>query len=114
MMEAMADEIPKPEPGAATERGRSTAPGTSGDLPPGYLVGEYRIETVIGRGGMGVVYGATQPVIERKVAIKVLNAQYSGEPALVRRFADEARSVNRIRHANIIDIFSFGQLTDGR
>jgi serine/threonine-protein kinase len=114
MMRVMPDEISKPVPGAPTAPGRGTAPGGPGDLPTAYLVGEYRIETVIGRGGMGVVYSAVQPVIERKVAIKVLNAQYSGEPALVRRFIDEARAVNRIRHANIIDIFSFGQLSDGR
>jgi serine/threonine-protein kinase len=63
---------------------------------------------------MGVVYSATQPVIEKRVAIKVLNAQYSANPGLVRRFIDEARAVNRIRHANIIDIFSFGQLADAR
>jgi serine/threonine-protein kinase len=84
------------------------------DLPPGYVVGEYKIEGVAGRGGMGVVYSALQPVIEKRVAIKVLNAQFSAEPGLVKRFVDEARAVNRIRHANIIDIFSFGQLADGR
>src|SRR5258708_16414376 len=110
MMEAMADEIPKPEPSAPTAPGRSTAPGTSGDLPPGYLVGEYQIEIVIGRGGMGVVYSATQPVIERRVAIKVLNAQYSGEPALVRRFADQARALHPIRHSHLLHIFSLRQL----
>jgi serine/threonine-protein kinase len=97
-----------------------TAPGpapalvSGGDLSPGYVVGEYRVETVIGRGGMGVVYSGVQPVIEKRVAIKVLNSELSADPALVRRFLDEARAVNRIRHPNIIDIFSFGQLADSR
>jgi serine/threonine-protein kinase len=83
-------------------------------LSPGYVVGEYRVEQVIGRGGMGVVYSGLQPVIEKRVAIKVLNSELSSDPALVRRFLDEARAVNRIRHPNIIDIFSFGQLADSR
>ena len=97
-----------------------TAPGpapalvSGGDLSPGYVVGEYRVERVIGRGGMGVVYSGLQPVIEKRVAIKVLNSELSSDPALVRRFLDEARAVNRIRHPNIIDIFSFGQLADSR
>lgn len=97
-------------------RSAATAPGyaSSSDLPAGFTVGEYRIEGVAGRGGMGVVYAAIQPVIEKKVAIKVLNAQLSSDRELVRRFVDEARAVNRIGHENIIDIFSFGQLPDGR
>jgi serine/threonine protein kinase len=94
-----------------TARGPASSPG---ELPPGFAVGEYRIEGVAGRGGMGVVYSAVQPVIEKKVAIKVLNAQLSADVDLVRRFVDEARAVNRIGHENIIDIFSFGQLPDGR
>src|SRR5882672_2076675 len=85
-----------------------------GDLPPGFVVGEYRIDKVLGRGGMGTVYAGLQPVIEKQVAIKLLNAQFSADAGLVRRFIDEARAVNRIRHANIIDIFSFGQIADGR
>jgi serine/threonine protein kinase len=97
-----------------------TAPGpapalvTGGDLAAGYVVGEYRVEQVIGRGGMGVVYAAVQPLIEKRVAIKVLNLELSSNPGLVKRFVDEARAVNRIRHPNIIDIFSFGQLADSR
>ena len=87
-----------------------------GDLPAGFVVGEYHLEKVLGRGGMGTVYAGLQPVIEKRVAIKLLNAQFSADAGLVRRFVDEARAVNRIRHANIIDIFSFGQLPapDGR
>ncbi|HVV51946.1 MAG TPA: serine/threonine-protein kinase, partial [Polyangia bacterium] len=107
----MADEA---EANKATLPGAAVAFVPGGDLPVGHVVGEYRIDAVAGRGGMGVVYAATQPVIEKRVAVKVLNAQYSADPALVRRFTDEARAVNRIRHPNIIDIFSFGQLSDGR
>jgi serine/threonine protein kinase len=107
----MSDDQPQSAP-TFLGPGVGVAPG--GDLPPGFTVGEYRIDNVLGRGGMGTVYGATQPVIEKRVAIKVLNGQFSADPGLVRRFIDEARAVNRIRHANIIDIFSFGQIGDGR
>jgi serine/threonine-protein kinase len=98
-----------PPPGATTP-----GVGPGGDLPPGFVVGEYRLEKVLGRGGMGTVYAGVQPVIEKQVAIKLLNAQFSADENLVKRFVDEARAVNRIRHANIIDIFSFGQIADGR
>src|SRR5262245_50142286 len=63
---------------------------------------------------MGAVYAAQQPEIGARVAIKVLEAELSRDPRLARRFVDEARAVNRIRHPNIIDIFAFGQLPDGR
>ncbi len=83
-------------------------------LPIGTLIGEYQVERVLGEGGMGSVYGARHPVIGKRVAIKVLKMDLSKDPALVRRFVDEARAVNKIGHPNIIDIFSFGQLPDGR
>jgi eukaryotic-like serine/threonine-protein kinase len=85
-----------------------------GDLPVGTRVGEYQIDRLLGRGGMGVVYAAAQPEIGAWVAVKVLAAQFSAQPRLVKRFVDEARAVNKIRHPNIIDIFSFGRLPDGR
>lgn len=91
-----------------------TLAGAPADLPAGFAVGEYRVQRLLGRGGMGTVYAAVQPVIEKRVAIKVLGTQFSATPDLVRRFVDEARAVNRIGHPNIIDIFSFGQLADGR
>jgi eukaryotic-like serine/threonine-protein kinase len=84
------------------------------DLAPGSEVGEYRIEHVLGKGGFGTVYGALQPVIGKQVAIKVLARKYSADPTVVSRFVAEARAVNQIRHRHIIDIFSFGQLPDGR
>src|SRR4029450_9488476 len=85
-----------------------------GDLPEGMDVGEYRVLKKIGEGGMGSVYAAIQPVIGKRVAIKVLAPHIASNPELVRRFVDEARAVNKIGHPNIIDIFAFGQLPDGR
>src|SRR5262245_58392790 len=63
---------------------------------------------------MGAVYAARQPEIGARVAVKVLSASMSRDPRLVKRFVDEARAVNTIRHPNIIDIFAFGRLADGR
>ena len=85
-----------------------------GDLPEGMEVGEYRVLRKIGEGGMGSVYSAVQPVIGKRVAIKVLAPHIASNPELVRRFVDEARAVNKIGHPNIIDIFSFGWLPDQR
>ena len=84
------------------------------DLDPGDKVGEYVVSDKIGEGGFGSVFRAEHPLIGKQVAIKVLNRQYSSDPAMVQRFVAEARAVNQIRHRNIIDIFGFGQLPDGR
>jgi serine/threonine-protein kinase len=85
-----------------------------GELPPGLVVGEYRIERKIGEGGMGAVYGAVHPLIGKKAAIKVISADLGGDPVVVERFVQEARSVNQIGHPNIVDVFAFGKLPDGR
>lgn len=87
-----------------------------GDRPlaAGDAVGEYVIADQLGKGGFGTVYRAAHPVIGKQVAIKVLARKYSADEAIVSRFVAEARAVNQIRHRNIIDIFSFGQLPDGR
>jgi serine/threonine-protein kinase len=88
--------------------------GVEPDLAEGHAVGEYRIERKLGEGGFGSVYRATHPLIGKTAAIKVLHRQYSSNPQMVSRFIAEARAVNQIRHKNIIDIFSFGSLEDGR
>src|SRR5439155_21894604 len=77
-------------------------------------VGGYVIDGELGRGGMGVVYAATHPVIGKRAAIKVLKPSLSNNPATVERFLQEARSVNQIGHPGIVDIFAFGSLPDGR
>ncbi len=83
-------------------------------LAIGSFVGEYRIEALLGEGGMGTVYAAVHPVIGKKVAVKVLAAAVTQDRNAIERFVLEARSVNAIGHANIVDIFSFGQLPDHR
>ena len=84
------------------------------DLREGDTVGEYKIEGKLGQGGFGAVYRAVHPLIGKTAAVKVLSRQFSSNPQMVSRFIAEARAVNQIRHPTIIDIFSFGQLPDGR
>src|SRR6516164_7411281 len=95
------------------DRRRSPA-AAPGDLPEGMEIGEYRVLRKIGEGGMGAVYAAVQPVIGKRVAIKVIAQNIASNPDVVRRFVEEARSVNKIGHPNIVDIFSFGWLPDQR
>jgi serine/threonine-protein kinase len=87
---------------------------SNGDLAPGEVVGEYVIVRRLGEGGFGTVYEAMHPVIGKRAAVKVLHATYSADEAMTSRFVAEARAVNQIRHRNIVDIFSFGDLSDGR
>ena len=96
------------------DRSNSTQSGTPNDLQPGEMVGEYRVDQQIGEGGMGKVYSATHPVIAKRAAIKILHPELSMNREAVERFVQEARSVNQIGHPNIVDIFSFGTLPDGR
>ena len=80
----------------------------------GTMVGDYQVIEPVGEGGMGVVYRGVQPVIKKRVAIKVLKPQVAGDDQQVRRLIAEAESVNAIGHRGIIDIFGLGTLPDGR
>ncbi len=93
---------------------RHGAASVPGDLLEGTEVGEYRVLKKIGEGGMGAVYSAIQPVIGKRIAIKVIAPHIASNPEVIRRFVDEARAVNKIGHPNIVDIFSFGWLPDQR
>ncbi|MEO7093239.1 MAG: protein kinase [Polyangiales bacterium] len=84
------------------------------DLAPGTKLGEYRIEAKIGQGGMGVVFSAVHPLIGKRAAIKILKKELCADPFTVERFVDEARVVNQIGHPNIVDVFAFGEMPDGR
>jgi serine/threonine-protein kinase len=86
----------------------------SPEVPSGTLIGEYRVTGPLGRGGMGEVLAAVHPVIGKRVAIKVIRSDRADRHGAVARFVQEARSVNQIGHPNIVDIFGFGALPDGR
>ncbi len=76
-------------------------------------IGKYEILSVLGRGGMGIVYKARDPVIDRIVAVKTISvaSQGLGEDQ-VERLLMEARSAGRLHHPNIVTVFDFGQEGD--
>jgi serine/threonine-protein kinase len=72
----------------------------------------YRIEAVLGRGGMGVVYKATHIHIDTEYAVKVLNPELVSNQSAIERFRIEARAAGRIRHPNAIQVTDFGITTE--
>ncbi len=87
----------------------SEAPPVDSPEIPGY-----RLEALIGRGGMATVYRATQLSLERPVAIKVMAADAQLGPEQAHRFEDEARTIARLDHPAIVGIHEVGRLPDGR
>lgn len=78
-----------------------------------HLVGEvldekYRIEKLLGQGGMGAVFLATHLGTERPVALKVITPEYMKHQEFVERFRREARAAGRLRHPNVVDVTDFG------
>ncbi|MEJ7598896.1 MAG: protein kinase [Kofleriaceae bacterium] len=109
---AVSDTVSLAQSAAAVQP--SAKPANKDLLPAGFRVGEYEVTSHIGSGGMATVYAGVQPVIGKKVAIKVLSRMLSADTTMVDRFVQEARAVNQIRHHNIVDIFALGELPDGR
>jgi serine/threonine protein kinase len=93
---------------------RITRPSQLAELVEGTPVGEYEIQSQIGEGAMGTVYSAVHPLIGKMVAVKVLKPELCANQASLDRFLHEAQAVNKIGHPNIVDVFSFNELPDGR
>jgi serine/threonine-protein kinase len=74
----------------------------------GAQVGNYEVKRKLGEGGMGAVYLAEHPLIGKKVALKVLHAEFASNDDVVSRFFNEAKAVNDIQHPNIVDIIDYG------
>ena len=84
----------------------------AGDMGPTlpFELGDYQLQKVIGRGGMGVVYLAVQKNLDRKVAVKMIRSGALASEAEVTRFYTEARAAAALEHRNIVSIFQFGHL----
>lgn len=75
----------------------------------GQKVGRYRIDSLIGEGGMGSVLRSFDEMLQRDVAIKILAPQFVRRPNFRERFLQEARTAARLRHPGIVQVFDFGQ-----
>ena len=89
------------------------APAPRDPLIGQVLDGRYRIESVLGEGGMGLVYKAVHVALKKPLAIKVLRPEVSKNEQIVARFRQEAQSASAIGNQHIIDISDFGELQDG-
>ncbi|MGE5527324.1 MAG: serine/threonine-protein kinase [Methanosarcina sp.] len=85
------------------ERRPSSEPA-AGDVFAGY-----RVESRLGRGGMGILYLAVEPGLERRVALKLIAPEAAADPVFARRFAEESRIAASIEHPNVVPIYAAGE-----
>ena len=102
---------------AAEHAHRSRAPGNEGRpyigrLPPGARIDRYQILAAVGRGGMGEVYAAYHPDLDRRIALKVVNESGAGAPERRARLLREARAIARLSHPNVITVHDAGTVDD--
>jgi eukaryotic-like serine/threonine-protein kinase len=77
------------------------------------LGGQFQILQKIGSGGMGAVYKAAQPAMNRMVAVKILHPKLANRKDLVSRFRREARAMSHLTHPNTVKVYLYGELDDG-
>src|SRR4051812_41660615 len=104
----------RPSAGAAEGEGVATAAYRSSFTAPApaeltAYFPQLEVLELLGQGGMGAVYKARQPTLDRLVALKVLPPEVGRDPAFAERFAREARALARLSHPNIITVYEFGQ-----
>jgi predicted Ser/Thr protein kinase len=108
-------------PACLLRQGASTETATQGEArhfePPtvsevARLFPQLEILNFIGKGGMGAVYKARQPSLDRIVALKILPPQVAGGPGFAERFTREARALAKLNHPNIVAVYEFGQVNE--
>ncbi|MCX6908065.1 MAG: serine/threonine-protein kinase, partial [Verrucomicrobia bacterium] len=98
---ANADELPP-----VSQAGPTPAPQPAPELPQ---IEGYEILAKLGEGGMGAVYRARQPLLNRVVALKVMSRRYSDDPSFVARFIREAAAAANLSHRNMVQVFTAGE-----
>jgi serine/threonine-protein kinase len=93
--------------------GRPAPSALAPNVAGGLRIGKYEIVKLLGRGGMGAVYQAFDPVLERAVALKVMLPEAAGDPEHKQRFEREARAIARLSHPAVVTVFDLGYHTDG-
>jgi len=107
------DDIATPIPGASSDdaptESSSAAPADARTYEPGRLIARhYKIICCLGEGGTSVVYKAQHEFMDRIAAVKVLSPDRIPDTKTIQRFQQEARSVSRLKHPNIVDVHEFG------
>jgi len=97
-----------PDDGAVLERAPLTATQVGKVLD-----GKYRLDAFLSQGGMGAVYRATHVMLNKKVAVKLINPELVTSADIVRRFQREARAATALSHPNIVSVYDLGQTTEG-
>jgi len=84
--------------------GNASSSGGSGTLPPGTQIGRFQVRQLLGQGGMGAVYLAWDPVLERKVALKAIRLGQDGKVAGTSRFRREALALAQLNHPHVCQV----------
>ncbi len=100
----------EPGPTKLTPLASGFVPPTVEELAP--LFPQLEILELLGKGGMGAVYKARQPGLDRLVAVKILPPEISRDPSFAERFQREARALARLSHPHIVAVYDFGQTSD--
>src|SRR5690242_8178906 len=77
----------------------------------GKTIGNYKIESLLGTGGMGQVYRGVHQFLKVERAVKVMNPGVASDPSFQARFLQEAQAAAALKHANIVEVFDFGEQT---
>jgi serine/threonine protein kinase len=102
------DLCPKCMAGFAQNPTAATQPPEDLPLKPGQAFHGMEILELLGRGGMGVVYKARQPALDRMVALKILPTKFAQDPDFQNRFIREAKALGSLNHPNIVAVYDFG------